>query len=67
LWNGRAWAQWIALLSGVVYLPLEIYSLIHKSTLHKWALLSLNVAIVAYMAYVRVKAEGESSPCATKG
>lgn len=67
LWKGRAWAQWVALLSGVVYLPLEIYGLIHKPTMHKWALLSLNVAIVAYMVYVRIKSHGIESPLSETG
>jgi uncharacterized membrane protein (DUF2068 family) len=62
LWNARAWAQWFALLSGIVYLPLEIYELIRRSTALRWVLLSLNVAIVTYMAYVRVKAQTESPP-----
>lgn len=62
LWNGRAWAEWLAMLSGIVYLPLEVYELTRKSTELRWALLVLNGAIVAYVAYVRGKAKSESLP-----
>jgi uncharacterized membrane protein (DUF2068 family) len=51
LWYARAWAEWIALVSGMLYLPFEIYKLIHHpSPFHLWVFL-INVAIVLYMAY----------------
>jgi uncharacterized membrane protein (DUF2068 family) len=51
LWYARAWAEWIALVSGMLYLPFEIYKLIHHpSPFHIWVFL-INVAIVLYMAY----------------
>jgi len=51
LWYARAWAEWIALVSGALYLPFEIYKLIHHpSPFHIWVFL-INVAIVLYMAY----------------
>src|SRR6202451_3158874 len=33
LWYARAWAEWIALISGTLYLPFEIYKLVHKQSL----------------------------------
>src|SRR5215470_7961464 len=56
LWYDREWAEWFALLSGSMYLPWEVYSLMHHPLLIKWAVLSLNVAIVAYMLVLRVQA-----------
>ena len=51
LWYARAWAEWIALVSGMLYLPFEIYKLIHHpSPFHIWIFL-INLAIVLYMAY----------------
>jgi uncharacterized membrane protein (DUF2068 family) len=51
LWYARAWAEWIALVSGMLYLPFEIYKLLHRpSAFHVWVFL-INVAIVLYMAY----------------
>jgi uncharacterized membrane protein (DUF2068 family) len=62
LWTGRVWAQWIALVSGAVYLPLEIYELIRKPTTSRWMLFSINLLIVAYMAYLRWRDRGRRSP-----
>jgi uncharacterized membrane protein (DUF2068 family) len=51
LWYARAWAEWIALVSGMLYLPFEIYKLIHRpSPFHVWVFL-INVAVVLYMVY----------------
>jgi uncharacterized membrane protein (DUF2068 family) len=52
LWNARAWAEWIALISGAVYLPFEIYKLIYRVNWFHACVLAINVAIVVYMAYL---------------
>jgi len=51
LWYARAWAEWIALISGTLYLPFEIYKLIHKQSLFHVSVLLINLAVVLYMAY----------------
>lgn len=54
LWHRRVWAEWFALLSGGMYLPLELLRLIqHPNWIH-WLVILTNTAIVIYMAYVRV-------------
>jgi uncharacterized membrane protein (DUF2068 family) len=53
LWRMRRWAEWFAILSGGVYLPLEIYELTHHATLVKAVVLVINAAIVAYLIYFR--------------
>jgi len=57
LWRGREWAQWFALLSGAIYLPGELYSLLRHPRALKWAVLVANVAIVLYMLILRVRAQ----------
>ena len=54
LWRLRAWAEWFAIVSGGIYLPVEIYELIHHATATKASILLTNVAIVLYVAYVRL-------------
>lgn len=54
LWFARRWAEWFALVAGAIYVPVEIYELIHRATWLKAAVLITNLAIVAYMAYVLV-------------
>jgi uncharacterized membrane protein (DUF2068 family) len=61
LWKARAWAEWVALLLGAFYLPFEIYELIRKITAVRVAVLTINLAIVLYMLFLRiVKAEAAS-------
>lgn len=51
LWYARAWAEWIALISGTLYLPFEIYKLIHRQSFFHIAVLLINLAVVLYMIY----------------
>ncbi|HZR58648.1 MAG TPA: DUF2127 domain-containing protein [Terriglobales bacterium] len=54
LWHARAWAEWIALISGGMYLPFEIYKLIHRPNLFHGSVFIINVAVVIYMAFLLV-------------
>jgi uncharacterized membrane protein (DUF2068 family) len=54
LWRTRAWAAWLAVLSGTIYLPVEIYELIHHATALKGVILLSNVGIASYVGYVRL-------------
>ncbi len=51
LWRGRAWAEWLALVAGGLYVPVELYHLWHRFSWVKVGLLVANLAVVAYMAY----------------
>jgi len=51
LWRGRRWAEWLAALSGGIYVPVEIYELARGVSWIKVAALLLNAAVVAYMGY----------------
>ena len=59
LWRLRPWAEWIAILSGVIYIPVEIYELIHKPTFTRAAILILNIAIVLYLYSFRKEQKHE--------
>jgi len=54
LWRARAWAEWIALISGAMYLPLELRVFVRHATLFHAAVLIVNLAIVAFMFYLRI-------------
>jgi len=62
LWRARAWAEWIALVSGSFYLPFEIYELARKPTLLHGAVLLINIVIVLYMLYLRTWGRTEERP-----
>ena len=53
LWRERAWAEWLALVSGALYVPFEVWDLFHKPTWVRAAILLINLLVVAYMAYLR--------------
>lgn len=49
MWKDRAWAEWLASLSGAVYLPLELSHLVQHTTVINGMVLIGNVGVVAYM------------------
>lgn len=52
LWKERAWAEWVAFISGTLLLPLEIRELSRGVTLLRSVLFLANLAIVLYMLYL---------------
>jgi uncharacterized membrane protein (DUF2068 family) len=54
LWRARAWAEWIALISGAIYLPYEISRLAHRITALHLSIFLINLAVVAFMFYLRI-------------
>jgi uncharacterized membrane protein (DUF2068 family) len=52
LWKGCTWAEWVALVSGALLLPLEIRELSRGVTLLRSALFIGNLAVVLFMLYV---------------
>jgi uncharacterized membrane protein (DUF2068 family) len=52
LWKGRTWAEWVALVSGALLLPLEVRELMRGITASRSVLFVGNVAVVLYMLYV---------------
>src|SRR5579863_3896538 len=53
LWKQRVWAEWLAIISGCIYLPFEIYKLVrHPNELH-WLILGINILVVLYIGWVR--------------
>jgi uncharacterized membrane protein (DUF2068 family) len=52
LWKSRAWAEWLALVSGGIYLPVEVYELIRRVTWVRVTALVANLAVVILMGVV---------------
>jgi uncharacterized membrane protein (DUF2068 family) len=53
LWFERVWAEWLALISGALYLPFEIYEIIRRPDAVRIAIFLINLAVVLYMVYLR--------------
>ena len=54
LWRVRVWAEWFAIVAGSVFLPVEVYELFRRATGMRGIVLLTNLAIVAYLLYVRL-------------
>lgn len=52
LWFDRPWAEWFAIASDAMYIPVEIYEVISRVTVIRTLTLLLNIAIVAYLLAV---------------
>jgi len=52
LWLERRWAEWLAALSGGIYVPVEVYELARHVTWIRLGALLVNLAVVAYMCAV---------------
>ena len=57
LWRLRTWAEWFAIISGMIYLPIEIYEIFQKPTVVRFVIFFFNLALVIYLVYVRREAK----------
>jgi uncharacterized membrane protein (DUF2068 family) len=48
----------LALISGAIYLPFEIYELARRPDWIRLLIFVVNLAVVLYMAYLRIQARG---------
>jgi uncharacterized membrane protein (DUF2068 family) len=55
LWSGRRWAEWLAVVSGGLYLPLEIYELVQRYTWVRVSAVIVNLIVVFAMTIVLMR------------
>ena len=51
LWGGWRWAEYLAAVATTLFIPLELYEIIHHATVLKVGALVVNVAAVAYLVF----------------
>jgi uncharacterized membrane protein (DUF2068 family) len=51
LWHRRRWAEVFAVVTGALYLPVEIYELIERVTVVRIIVFAVNAMIVAYFGH----------------
>jgi len=56
LWYLRAWAEWMAIAGGAIYIPFELADFLRRPTWFRFLILTINVAIVLYMGMLRWEA-----------
>jgi len=49
LWRGRRWAEWFAVVSGAIYIPIELFELLAGISWIKVMTFVVNVGIVSYV------------------
>jgi len=59
LWRERAWAEWLALISGMIYLPIEIYKVVMKLNWEHVSVLVVNLLVVGVIARVMWNSKSE--------
>jgi uncharacterized membrane protein (DUF2068 family) len=57
LWYALPWAEWMAAITGGIYIPFEMADLLRRATLFRLVVLVINCLIVLYMLYVRFEAQ----------
>jgi uncharacterized membrane protein (DUF2068 family) len=56
LWYALPWAEWLAFVSGAIYIPFEVADLIHRPTWIRLAIVVINALVVMYMLHLRIQA-----------
>ena len=62
LWKDKAWAEWLAAVSGAIYLPLELSHLMAHTTFINGMVLIGNIAVVVYMVVRLWRRRGYKRP-----
>ena len=59
LWRGKHWAEWFAVISAALYLPLEFRHLAYHPTALSVAVILLNVLILIYLGKLLAQQRAE--------
>jgi uncharacterized membrane protein (DUF2068 family) len=62
LWNKMQWAEWFGLLSGAMYIPLEIFEASREFTWPRITVLLVNLGVVGYLADALLKSRKKHPP-----
>jgi uncharacterized membrane protein (DUF2068 family) len=61
LWFEKRWAEWFALVSGSIYLPVEIYELAKGFSWLKMGVFAINLFIVGYMIMLLIRGKAATA------
>jgi uncharacterized membrane protein (DUF2068 family) len=51
LWHERHWGEWLGAASAAMYVPFEVWHLIHRPTLATAVVIALNLAVVGFLGW----------------
>ncbi len=55
LWLRKSWAEWFAVLTGGLYIPIEIFEVARSVTWPRVTVLLVNLGVVSYLLFVLVR------------
>lgn len=55
LWLRKSWAEWFAILTGGMYIPVEIFEVFRSVTWPRVTVLAVNLGVVFYLLFVVIK------------
>jgi uncharacterized membrane protein (DUF2068 family) len=61
LWMRKTWAEWFAVLTGGMYIPIEIFEAARSVTWPRVTVLLINVGVVSYLLFVLIKDGGKGA------
>jgi uncharacterized membrane protein (DUF2068 family) len=61
LWLRKTWAEWFAILTGGMYIPIEMFEVARSVTWPRVTVLVVNVGVVSYLLFVLIKNDGRNA------
>ena len=55
LWYRRTWAEIFAIVTGAIYLPIEVYEIVERVTAVRITIFMVNALVVAILSYQRMR------------
>lgn len=55
LWLKKAWAEWFAVLTGGMYIPIELFEVARSATWPRVTVLAVNLGVVAYLMIILIR------------
>jgi uncharacterized membrane protein (DUF2068 family) len=55
LWLRKSWAEWFAVLTGGMYIPVEIFEVARSVTWPRVTVLAVNLGVVSYLLFVLIR------------
>ncbi len=57
LWQAKHWAEWFAVISAGIYLPLEFQHFVHRVTVLNTSVMFINIALILYLLRLLLRSE----------
>jgi uncharacterized membrane protein (DUF2068 family) len=61
LWLRKPWAEWFAVLTGGMYIPIELYEVSRSVTWPRVTVLVVNLGVVCYLLFVLIRDNGKKT------